>query len=75
MTSIGTTAEQAEWMSDKVRSALLARTKTGAFATAIPVAGHTIVGREVDKEDGVTVVSGVYSYVQRIILHVTTPDT
>ncbi|WP_033819786.1 hypothetical protein [Kitasatospora sp. MBT63] len=75
VTSIGTTAEQAEWMSDKVRVALLARTKTGGYVTAIPISGHTVIGREIDKEDGVTVVSGVYSYVQRIILHVTTPDS
>ncbi len=74
VTSIGTTAEQCEWMADKVRTALLGRAK-GAFATSITAVGHTVVGRELDKEDGVAVVSSVYSYVQRFILHVTTPDS
>ncbi|MEV4557200.1 hypothetical protein AB0K51_09395 [Kitasatospora sp. NPDC049285] len=75
VTSIGTTAEQAEWMADKVRTALLGRTSVGAFVTPITAVGHVIIGRELDKDEGISVASGVYSYVQRFVLHVTTPGS
>ncbi|MFD4394361.1 hypothetical protein [Kitasatospora sp. NPDC058478] len=74
VTSVATTGEQAEWMADKVRAAVLG-TKGGSFVTPILPAGHTVVGREIDKEDGQSVANGVYSYITRIILHVTTPDS
>ncbi|GAA2084462.1 hypothetical protein GCM10009759_03510 [Kitasatospora saccharophila] len=75
VTSVGSTAEQAEWMADKVRAALLGTTPSGAFATPVTAAGHTVTGREIDREDGPTVVNGVYSYITRIALHVTTPGS
>ncbi|GAA2136704.1 hypothetical protein GCM10009760_16380 [Kitasatospora kazusensis] len=75
VTSIGTTAEQAEWMADKVRGALLGRAPGAGFATPVAPAGHVVTGRELDKSDGVTVVSGVYSYIERFALHVTTPGS
>ncbi|MFF8769066.1 hypothetical protein [Kitasatospora sp. NPDC015120] len=75
LTSVGSTAEQAEWMADKGRAAVLGTTAKGGFATPILPAGHTVIGREIDKEDGVTVANGVYSWIARIILHVTTPDS
>ncbi|GAA3371196.1 hypothetical protein GCM10020367_20880 [Streptomyces sannanensis] len=71
VTSVATTAEQAEWMADKVRAALVARTTVGGYANAITVTGCAVIGRELDKEEGVSVSSGVYSYVQRYVLTVT----
>nr|BEK65694.1 hypothetical protein KPHV_29210 [Kitasatospora purpeofusca] len=75
ITSVGSTAEQAEWQADKVRTAVLGTGPKGGFATPIVPAGHTVTGREIDKEDGTTVANGVYSYVTRVVLYVTTPDS
>ncbi|MEV8388664.1 MULTISPECIES: hypothetical protein [unclassified Streptomyces] len=71
ITSVATTAEQAEWMADKVRAGMLARTVLG-YTYTIAVTGYAIMSRELDKEEGVTVASGVYSYVQRFAIGVTT---
>ncbi|MFI9149473.1 hypothetical protein [Streptomyces sp. NPDC053367] len=71
VTSVALTAEQAEWMADKVRTALLGRSR-GSYANAITVAGCAVMGRELDKEEGLTVSSGVYSCVQRYVFTVTT---
>lgn len=71
VTSVATTAEQAEWMADKVRAAFMARTEKGP-TYPIAATGYVVMSREVDKEEGVTVASGVYSYVQRFALEVTT---
>ncbi|MER6131902.1 hypothetical protein [Streptomyces sp. NPDC001815] len=71
VTSVASTAEQVEWMADKVRTALLARSK-GIYSNAITVAGYAVMGRELDKEEGISVSGGVYSYVQRYVLTVTT---
>ncbi|MFJ6136484.1 hypothetical protein [Kitasatospora sp. NPDC092286] len=75
ITSVASTAEQVEWMADKVRATLLAVGPKGGFVTPIVPAGHTVIGREIDKEDGQSVANGVYSYVTRVLLHVTTPDS
>ncbi|MCZ4098300.1 hypothetical protein [Streptomyces sp. H39-C1] len=72
VTSVATTAEQAEWMADKVRSAVLARSSAGPAAYPISPVGYSVMGRELDKEEGLTVAGGVYSYVQRFALDVTT---
>ncbi|MGW0822516.1 hypothetical protein [Streptomyces sp. NPDC002845] len=72
VTSVALTAEQAEWMADRVRTAILGRTSSGDFVNAVTVAGCAVIGRELDKEEGVTVSGGVYSYVQRYVLTVTT---
>lgn len=71
VTSVATTAEQAEWMADKVRAGMLARTTLG-YTYAIAATGYMVMSRELDKEEGVTVASGVYSYVQRFAIEVTT---
>ncbi|MGM9465379.1 hypothetical protein [Streptomyces murinus] len=71
ITSVATTAEQAEWMADKVRSGMLARTAVD-YTYPITAAGYAVMSRELDKEEGVTVASGVYSYVQRFAIEVTT---
>jgi hypothetical protein len=71
VTSVASTAEQVEWMADKVRTALLARSN-GTYTNAITITGCAVIGRELDKEEGISVNSGVYSYVQRYILTVTT---
>ncbi|GAO08690.1 hypothetical protein TPA0598_04_03260 [Streptomyces lydicamycinicus] len=71
ITSVATTAEQAEWMADKVRSGMLARTPLG-YTYPIVATGYAVMSRELDKEEGVAVASGVYSYVQRFAIEVTT---
>ncbi|MEW1658822.1 hypothetical protein [Streptomyces sp. NPDC093707] len=71
ITSVATTAEQAEWMADKVRAGMLARTTLG-YTYPIAAAGYAVMCRELDKEEGVSVASGVYSYVQRFAIEVTT---
>ncbi|MGW1064364.1 hypothetical protein ACWD4F_07610 [Streptomyces aureus] len=71
VTSVASTAEQVEWMADKVRTALLARV-SGAYANAIAITGYVVIDRELDKEEGMSVSGGVYSYVQRYVLTVTT---
>ncbi|TLQ46074.1 hypothetical protein [Streptomyces marianii] len=70
ITSVATTAEQAEWMADKVRAGMLARTVLG-YTYPITAVGYVVMSRELDKEEGVTVASGVYSYVQRFAIEVT----
>lgn len=72
VTCVATTAEQAEWMADKVRSGMLARAATAAYTYPISAAGYAVMTRELDKEEGVAVSSGVYSYVQRFAVEVTT---
>ncbi|MDX3130640.1 hypothetical protein PV367_12735 [Streptomyces europaeiscabiei] len=71
VTSVASTAEQVEWMADKVRTALLARL-SGTYVNAITITGCLVIDRELDKEEGMSVSGGVYSYVQRYVLTVTT---
>ncbi|WP_411142318.1 hypothetical protein [Streptomyces sp. x-80] len=71
VTSVATTAEQAEWMADKVRSGMLARTPSGVFAHPISPAGYAVMSRDLDTEEGVDAAGGVYSYVQRFAVEVT----
>ncbi|WP_172387350.1 hypothetical protein [Streptomyces sp. MNP-20] len=71
VTSVATTAEQVEWMADKVRTGMLAQTPRG-YAHAITAPGYVVMSRELDKEEGVTAASGVYSYIQRFAIEVTT---
>ncbi|MFE7129334.1 hypothetical protein ACFVIM_00545 [Streptomyces sp. NPDC057638] len=72
LTSVATTAEQVEWMADRVRSAMVSRQKDGSYARPIIVTGCSVMQRFVDKEEGVAVSSGVYSYVQRYVIELTT---
>ncbi|WJV48901.1 hypothetical protein [Streptomyces flavofungini] len=71
VTSVATTAEQVEWMADKVRIGMLAQTPRG-YAHPITPPGYVVMSRELDKEEGVTAASGVYSYIQRFAIEVTT---
>ncbi|MXM62158.1 hypothetical protein GR925_01500 [Streptomyces sp. HUCO-GS316] len=71
ITSVASTAEQVEWMADKARAALLTRSG-GTYTNVITIAGCAVIDRELDKEEGISVSSGVYSYVQRYVLTVTT---
>ncbi|MFF3516118.1 hypothetical protein [Streptomyces sp. NPDC002573] len=77
VSSVGTTAEQASLHADKVRQAFLARQQAGSgqFANQINVTGATVIGRELDREDGTSVVSSTYTYVQRFVLTVSTPNS
>jgi hypothetical protein len=77
VSSVGTTAEQASLHADKVRQAFLARSQPGSgqFANPISVVGGTVIGRELDREDGTSVVSSTYTYVQRYVLTVSTPNS
>ena len=73
VTSVASTAEQVEWMADKVRTTLLGRaSKGGGFATPITIPGGSVMDRSLDKEEGGAVSGGVYSYVQRYGITVTT---
>ncbi|WP_274558054.1 hypothetical protein [Streptomyces spiramyceticus] len=72
VTCVAGTAEQAEWMADKVRAAVLARKTSGAYSSELTVPGCAVMQRTLEKEEGVTVASGVYSYVQRYVIEVTT---
>ncbi|MFE3992321.1 hypothetical protein ACFXPW_11670 [Streptomyces goshikiensis] len=73
ITSVATTAEQAEWMADRVRAAMLARKSgtNGAYTTDIAIPGCAVLRRALDKEEGVAVAGGIYSYVQRYVVEVT----
>ncbi|MFB7327138.1 hypothetical protein [Streptomyces sp. NPDC056190] len=76
VSSVGTTAEQASLHADKVRQAFLGRVPgSGQYLNAINVVGATVIGRELDREDGTSVVSSTYTYVQRFVLTVSTPNT
>ncbi|MFB7446006.1 hypothetical protein ACFC01_48470 [Streptomyces mirabilis] len=76
VSSVGTTAEQASLHADKVRQAFLARVPgSGHFATPINVAGATVIGRELDADEGTTVDSSIYTYVQRFALTMSVPNT
>jgi hypothetical protein len=73
---VGTTAEQASLQADKVRQAFLARVPgSGQFLNAINVVGLTVIGRELDADIGSSVESSTYTYVQRFVLTVSTPNS
>lgn len=75
--SIGATRAQAEWMGDRVRRTILARTSTGAFQVAFPaVAGWSMADREPDGGPGGVDVAGVppnevFTVAERYTLRVT----
>jgi hypothetical protein len=73
VTTVGATPDAASAGADKVRDMFLGRsTDKGTWRWPISVpAGLRIIHREVDREDGMTVVGSTYSYVQRFKLHVT----
>ncbi len=76
VSSVGTTEEQATLHADKVRAAFLARVAgSGLFLSPINVVGATVIGRELDADEGTTVASSIYTYVQRFALRVSVPNT
>lgn len=76
VSSVGQTAEQASLQADKARQAFLARVPgSGQYLNAITVTGATVIGRELDREEGTGVVSSTYTYVQRFVLTVSTPNS
>lgn len=73
--SIGERRDQAEWLGDRVRRTILART-AGAFQVAFPaVAGLLVADREVDAIGGVDVAGDfpneVFTVSDRYVLRVT----
>ncbi|MFF0291021.1 hypothetical protein [Streptomyces sp. NPDC005262] len=76
VSSVGQTAEQASLQADKARQAFLARVPgSGQYLNPITVTGATVIGRELDREEGTGVVSSTYTYVQRFVLTVSTPNS
>lgn len=76
VSSVGQTAEQASLQADKARQAFLARVPGGGqYLNPISVTGATVIGRELDREEGTGVVSSTYTYVQRFVLTVSTPNS
>jgi hypothetical protein len=62
------TLDQAEWLADKARTAILRRDPaTGLWAAALTVAGAKVMCRELETEPGGTSdpTDGIISYVQR----------
>ncbi|MGD3109494.1 hypothetical protein [Streptomyces sp. YGL11-2] len=53
VTVVAARADQAEWLADRVREALLSRTDTGQWANAIQVPGVRVWAREMLADDGV----------------------
>jgi hypothetical protein len=48
---------------------------SGQFLYPINVVGGTVIGRELDREEGTSVVNSTYTYVQRFVLTVSTPNS
>lgn len=75
--AIGATRAQAEWMGDRVRRTVLARTATGAFQVAFPaVAGWDMADREPAGGPGGVDVAGtppneVFTVAERFTLRLT----
>ncbi|MEU2592998.1 hypothetical protein ABZ649_04630 [Streptomyces albidoflavus] len=73
VTTVAQSPDAASSGADRVRQAFLGRTPDGsdwAHPVEVP-AGSAVMGRELDREDGMTVAGSTYSYVQRFALHVT----
>ncbi|MEW1700929.1 hypothetical protein ACIQCR_34800 [Streptomyces sp. NPDC093249] len=74
VTTVGSSPDAASSGADRVRTAFLGRIPSGAewlYPIVVP-SGYAVIGRELDREDGMTVAGSAYSYVQRYALHVTT---
>lgn len=67
-------ADQAEWMADKVRTAILGRDPaTGLWLHTLTIPGAKVIGRSLDVEAGATndPADAIMSYVQRFRLDLT----
>ncbi|MEW1661125.1 hypothetical protein [Streptomyces sp. NPDC093707] len=69
VTVVATRTDQAEWLADRVRQAMLGRTSTGGWVSPILVPGVYVWARELLTDGGVTpeesgshVVTGVHRY-------------
>ncbi|GAA1353539.1 hypothetical protein [Streptomyces beijiangensis] len=72
VTTVAQTPDACSAGADKVRAGFLGRTTSGwTFPINVPD-GLAVMGRELDREDGMTVVASNYSYVQRFAVLVTT---
>ncbi|MFD7169749.1 hypothetical protein [Streptomyces violascens] len=68
LTSVAGRTDQAEWMADRVRRAVLERTASGARRCPLDVPGVDVWGRDLDADDGVNTAStaeGVVTSSQR----------
>ncbi|MFI6469844.1 hypothetical protein ACIBL5_06200 [Streptomyces sp. NPDC050516] len=66
LTSVAERADQAEWMADRVRRAVLERTASGAHQYLLVVPGVNVWARELDADDGIdTSAEGVVTSSQR----------
>ncbi|MFE7395192.1 hypothetical protein [Streptomyces sp. NPDC057557] len=75
ITTVSNAVDQCEFWADKARAALLGRLPRAGWATPIAVTGGVVINRELDKEEGMSVSSGVYSYIQRYVITVTPKTT
>jgi hypothetical protein len=68
LTSVGGRVDQAEWMADRGRRAVLERTASGAHQYLLEVPGVDVWARELDADDGIdtaTSAEGVVTSSQR----------
>jgi hypothetical protein len=52
VTAVGARTDQAEWLADKVRRALLERTPTGGWVNALGIPGVDVWARDLDADAG-----------------------
>ncbi|MDO0916838.1 hypothetical protein QQM39_40330 [Streptomyces sp. DT2A-34] len=52
LTSVGGRSDQAEWMADRGRRAVLERAPSGAWRYPLEIPGVDVWGRELDADDG-----------------------
>lgn len=69
VTSVGERDDQAQWLADKVRAAILSRTSSG-WTNAIPVSGMKVIGRAHAGEGGTDAAEVVSSVPERYTLWV-----
>lgn len=71
VTSVGVHRVDAETLADAVRHALLDRSVSGAFVTAMPVTGLAVLDRELVSYGGVDAERGVFNVRDVFTIHVT----
>lgn len=70
VTCVGETRSQCEWMSDKVRAAVLGRGAAG-FTNAITVTGAKVINRDLAFAGGVTQEGALFNSVEQYVLELT----
>lgn len=71
VTCVGQGDDQARWLADRVRRAVLGTDANGAYLTAITVAGMTVIGREPSGDNGPDVEGSMVSVAERFAFHLT----